>query len=252
MVARGTPLPQQLNPDAILEALLEIRFNAPTILPEVLFGRLAEHAPWIGWQQRRLPTYEIPAPLREADANLRYAPIFEISNPQQHRAVRIGSHVLSYHVMAPYPGWAVFQPEIDSAVDQLFAKATGLTVLRLGLRYINAFLTDAHGITSVADLDVEVKVSDDDHPSRMNLNFMTSIGPDADCTVRIATKEFAQGAVPTNAAVIADIDIFTNDHITAQTAQAVKDWAVMAHNGEKQEFFHLLTQQTIAHLTQGG
>lgn len=252
MVARGTPLPQQLNPDAILEALLEIRFDAPTIVPEVLFGRLAEHAPWIGWMQRRLPTYDIPIQMREVNANLRFTPIFELANPQQHRAVRIGPHVLSYHVMAPYPGWAVFRPDIESAVDQLFARADGLTVLRLGLRYINAFVADVHGIGSTADLDLTVEVSTDDHPTKLNLNFMRAIAPDTDCAVRVATREFAQGAVPINATVIADIDVFTNEHITAQSAHAVKNWAVAAHDAEKQEFFHLLRPGTIAHLTQGG
>ena len=73
----GKPIPQKLKHDAIVEALVEIRFDASTI-PEVLLGRLADHEPWKGFDQRRLPAYEIPAPIRQADANLRYNPWFEL------------------------------------------------------------------------------------------------------------------------------------------------------------------------------
>src|SRR5580658_6612724 len=120
MVARDFPLPARIDPDAILEAIVEIRFDAPTILPEVLFGRLSEHAAWAGFQQRRLAAYEIPAGLRESDVNLRFAPIFELVRPDSRRIVRIGPHAMSYHVLAPYPGWGVFRPEIEEAIDELY------------------------------------------------------------------------------------------------------------------------------------
>ena len=48
-------------------------------------------------------------------------------------AVRIGSQVLSYHRLPPYESWTKFKPELDAAIDALFAKADGLTIRRLGL-----------------------------------------------------------------------------------------------------------------------
>jgi uncharacterized protein (TIGR04255 family) len=249
MVARGTKLPQQLNPDAILEALLEIRFDAPTILPEVLFGRLAEYAAWKDWQQLRLPPYEVPAPLREANPTLRFAPIFELTKAELHRSVRIGPRVMSYHVVAPYPGWTVFQSEINQVVDELFARAKDLRVVRLGLRYINALTPDRHFISSAGDLALVVMVSDDVQTGSMNLNYNVMVRNDTMCTVRVATKDFVQGPVPNSTTVLVDVDVATVDPFTTQDAGVIKSWAVVAHEKEKEEFFHLLTAESIDKLT---
>jgi uncharacterized protein (TIGR04255 family) len=251
MVVRGTPLPRQLEPDAILEALLEVRFDAPTVLPEVLFGRLAEHAAWKDWQQLRLPPYDIPAPLREANPTLRVAPIFELTNAQSHRSVRIGPRVISYHVGAPYPGWAVFQGEINQAVDELFARVKDLRVIRLGLRYINALTHDRHFIKSANDLAVAVTVSGDVQTASMNLNYNVMVRNDTVCTVRVATRDFVQGVIPDSTTVLADVDVATIDSFSTQDAGIVKDWAVFAHQKEKEEFFHLLTPEIVTKLTQG-
>jgi uncharacterized protein (TIGR04255 family) len=247
MVARGYPLPARIEPDAILEAVVEVRFDAPTVLPEVVFGRLAEHSAWSGFQQRRMPAYEIPAPLREADPNLRFAPIFELVAPDSKRSVRIGPHVFSYHAMAPYPGWNQFEGELNSAIDELFRKAPGL-VKRLGMRYINALRADVHGIDSPASLDLEIRISQDVQTDRVNLNFVTQVFPLTQCQVKIATKEFVQGPTPNDARVFIDVDVATVDDYSGGDAASVKQWAAQAHEHEKREFFHLLKESTIQRL----
>ena len=123
-------IPKKLKQDAIIEAIFEIRFDAGTI-PEILFGRLAEYNGWKGLEQRRLPAYEIPLQLRELDANVRFAPVFELRDEMGHRAIRIGPHVLSYHQLAPYVGWQAFKPELTRATTALFATAERLTLKRL-------------------------------------------------------------------------------------------------------------------------
>src|SRR5437879_12277215 len=143
MATRGKPIPTKLKHDAIVEAVFEVRFDTTT-LPEIFFGRLADYEPWKSFEQRRMPAHEIPAVLREADPNLRYQPVFELAAPAEHRAVRIGQHVLSYHRTAPYVGWAHFQPELNALVAALFAKADDPAITRLGFRYINALTTDLH------------------------------------------------------------------------------------------------------------
>ena len=62
--------------------------------------------------------------MREADPNLRYQPVFEIRDPKRKKMVRAGAHVLSYHILAPYVGWAAFQIELNEAIDGLFKAAT--------------------------------------------------------------------------------------------------------------------------------
>src|SRR5208337_1279466 len=63
MVKPGTALPKKLKCDAIVEALLEWRFESKGLW-EVFLGRFADHRNWKGWAQRTLPAYSLPPQLR--------------------------------------------------------------------------------------------------------------------------------------------------------------------------------------------
>lgn len=244
MAKRGIQLPAKLTRDAIVEALLEIRFDMKT-LPEVLFGRLASYAPWQTFQQKPMSAYNVPAPMREADVNLRYQPIFELVSDDRTRAVRIGSHVLSFHVMAPYIGWTLFKTELENAVHQLFSSAEDLTVRRIGLRYTNALTPNDHGIRSINDLDVAITIAEERILGSVNLNFMTDLSDNTRCTVRVATKDFVGGAIPEDTTIIIDVDVFTKDSFKTKTIADVQSWIEFAHEKEKVEFFHLLPRKAI-------
>lgn len=240
-------IPAKLKRDAIVEAIFEMRFDTKTI-PEVLFGRLADFAPWKGFSQQQLPAYQIPAPMRSVDPNLRYAPLFELRDQPDQRAVRIGAYVLSFHQKAPYTGWAAFKPELLQSIEVLFAKTEDLTIRRLGFRYLNALRTDAHAINAVSDLDLKVTVADEQLFGNLNLNFTTDLGDSAQCTLRIATVDFAQGALPPNTSIVVDVDVFTKDAFKTRKEAEVKDWLEFAHTHEKKQFFRLLTSSTIDQL----
>src|SRR6266513_2687614 len=121
MASPGKSIPVKLKQDAIVEALLEIRFATP-IIPEIFFGRIAEHASWKGFTQAQMPAYNLPAALRQADPTLRYHPVFSLVEAAGRRAVRIGPQVLSYHRNMPYVGWEKFKPELEDAISGLFEK----------------------------------------------------------------------------------------------------------------------------------
>jgi uncharacterized protein (TIGR04255 family) len=248
MVARGTPLPAKIEPDAILEAIFELRFDAALSLPEVLFGRLAEMPAWQGFTQRRMPAYELPAAFREADPNLRFVPVFELAPADGRRAVRVGAHVISYHCLAPYVGWDAFCAGFSVAVDGLFAKAEHVTVHRLGLRYINAVTQAAHGIRSIADLDLNVCVAQERLTDRLNLNLTTDAGPDSQCTIRVATREFVLGSTVADAAAFIDVDVATRDGFRTEDVDAVKRWVAAARRTKNQAFLCLLTAETLQRL----
>ncbi len=248
MVAIGTPHPRRIEPDAIVEALLELRFDAVAPLPEVLFGRLAEIAPWAGFTQRSLPAYQIPAAFRDADANLRFVPVFELAGADPGRAVRIGAHVLSYHRMPPYPGWVEFSAELDVAIDGLFDKAEGLAVRRIGLRFLNAFTVQGHGIATVSDLDLTVLVAGAPVSGKFNLNFTTDIAEKTQCRVSISTLEYVQGNIPPDTSLVADIDVFTSEPFQADSREEVKRWLAAAHTQKNEAFFGLLTPTAITRL----
>jgi uncharacterized protein (TIGR04255 family) len=247
MLPSGSAVPKKLKHDAILEAVLEVRFEATTV-PEILFGRLAEYEPWKGFGQRRMPVYEIPPLMREADPNLRYQAVFELGHPDKKRAVRVGQHVLSYHRLEPYVGWAQFKPELEEAVHVLFDKADGLVIRRLGLRYINALRQSPHGIRSVLDLNMTLAVADTRISSNVNLNFTVDLPDSSQCTVRVATPEFVQGLLPPSTSAVADVDVFTKEGFKTHDENQVKTWIDFAHTQEKEHFFRLLTSGTIQNL----
>ncbi|HVP46883.1 MAG TPA: TIGR04255 family protein [Bryobacteraceae bacterium] len=242
MASGGKLVPKKLKNDAIVEAILEVRFDTTTI-PEILFGRLADYEPWKELSQRRLPAYDIPATLRQVDPNLRFQAVFELSGEQ--RAVRIGPQVVSYHRTVPYIGWERFWPELQQTITGLFETANGLIIHRLGLRYLNALRSDLHGIASISDLDLEIKVASEWVTGYVNLNFTIDVASNAACMVRIATTEFVQGKLPPNTSVYVDVDVFTKDGFETRERETVESWVTAAHDSEKEQFFRLLTDRSI-------
>lgn len=221
-----------------------MRFDTGMI-PEILFGRLAEYNGWKGLEQRRLPAYDIPLQLRELDANLRSAPVFELRDETGHRAIRIGPHVLSYHQLAPYVGWQAFKPELTRATEALFATADRLTLKRMGFRYLNAWRSDVHGIGSIRDLDLSISVDREVLAGNVNLNFTTDVSAHDSCTVRIATTDFTQGTLPPTTSVMVDVDVFTKEPIQVKSEAEAKAWLEVAHTAEKTQCFRLLRVETI-------
>lgn len=244
MVRRGTALPTKLKNDAILEALLELRFESSTFF-EVFLGRLVDHNFWKEFKQRRLPAYEIPAQVRQIDPIWQHAPIIELIGPDSKAALRIGPSVISYHRTNPYIGWQKFKPELLQVVESLFNTAENPRVKRMGLRYLNSLTRERHYIGSIADLDLRLKIADQDIIQGTNINFITSSGDNSSCTVRIATKEFVQGSIPQETSVFIDVDVFTKEGVTTSDQAAVKEWIEFAHGYEKTEFFQLFTQEII-------
>jgi uncharacterized protein (TIGR04255 family) len=105
-MAKPAPeIPAKLKNDAIVEAVVELRFDLPSgSLPEITFVRLAENPAWKEFQQRMLPLFHLPPQVRMSEVNLRYQPALELGAPDRQRTVRIGPQVLSYHRLAPYVG----------------------------------------------------------------------------------------------------------------------------------------------------
>ena len=248
MVQRGSPLPARIEPDAIIEALVEVRFDIVSPLPEVLFGRLAEIPDWKGFTQRSLPAYGIPAAFRDMEPNLRYVPVFELAGTAPARQIRIGAHVLSYHRLPPYPGWNVFSAELAVAIDGLFGKSEGLIVNRIGMRYINALTPDAHGIRTVDDLDLALSVSQATVRGKFNLNVSLDAVEQSQTMVRIATPEFVQGTFPADTSFVVDVDIFTPAEYRADSSAVVKDWIAEARGKKNSAFLGLLPAATLARL----
>lgn len=241
------PLPQKLTNDAIVEVVLELRFETAAV-PEVFFGRLAECADWVDFDQRRLPTADIPQPMRLSDPNLRYQPVFELNEPNGSRKIRVGPQSISYHLTAPYVGWNKFRPELISLLDEVFSKISELTVQRIGLRYVNALGNELHGINGLSDLNMSVSVDGVQILNSTNFNYTEEMNANTKSTIRVATKDLVQGELPNGAMVVIDVDIFTADAFESKDKDEVIEWVDQAHEIEKEQFFKLLTVNTINEL----
>jgi len=241
---RGSRIPKKLKNDAILEAIFELRFETTT-KSEFLVVKLAEHEPWRHFIQSRLPAYSFPEPVRQLDPNLRFLPIFELLEPTNQRSVRIGPNVLSYHLRSPYDRWGTFSEELAGTVKALFETAEAPLIDRLGLRYLNAFTPESHGINKFSELDIKVCVGGSSVDDGVNINVMSRLSEDTVCAVRVATPDFVLGSLPPTTSVLADIDVFTPEHVQMKNQADVMRWLEAARLTKNIEFFALLTDKTI-------
>lgn len=247
MSKRGSRIPKKLTNDAIVEAVFELRFKTTT-QPEFLIVRFADYDPWKSFSQARLPAYGIPENIRQTDPNFTFQPTFEFTEPNKHRAIRVGPSVLSYHLRKPYVGWAEFKQELRRTADKLFDSAEGLILSRLGLRYVNALSRKLHGIDSIADLDLSLEVAGAPLSSKVNVNFIAPGSDHFEVVVRISSPEFVFPQMPDEASALVDIDVSTKGSVETTNVDAVVAWLERAHTAEKQEFFSLLTDDAIVRL----
>jgi uncharacterized protein (TIGR04255 family) len=227
----------KLRDDPIVEALIEIRFAAPE-LQEVIVGRLSDI--WRTDQKIRLPTGDIPEPVRAANPNLFHLPTIEIRNAEGINAVRIGGNVLALHFTAPYAGWEQIYPRIKTVIDAAFTAIPTIVITRLGLRYINIFTQARHYVKSVHGFTVSVKVDKEALKGPINLTFTTDPSTEHVCTTRLASREYLVGSVPNDAVAAVDLDVSTRPDYFSKSADAVKVWLDKAHTLEKQAFRLLL------------
>jgi uncharacterized protein (TIGR04255 family) len=242
------PLPKKLKKDAILEAICELRFETDE-LDELVVGRLSENAPWESFTRIRLPLSDFPAPLRKADANLRYQPVVELRDPNSPRLVKIGSNVISAHVMAPYCGWTEYRPHLHEVLNVLFKKFQ-VRLSRIGLRYINAITPNDHHIGDIGSLTLQIKIDHERLQIPFTLAYVKEEG-DINSIVKVASPKLVTGAsLPPEFVALIDVDVSTPDSFPIDDAQVAKDWLERAHTREKEEFFRLWPEQALRDATE--
>ncbi len=248
MTTQGSVLPGRITPDAILEALVELHIEHPE-LPELVVGRLLDADLWRDYTQARLPTADIPQPIREVDLQLRYAPIFELRKGDGSRVAKIGGHVLSYHIVGAYPGWSVFRPELESVLKTVIEKLKAPQFSRIGFRYINIFTPDRHHVGGLADTNIVLRRGDEILTSSVNVNYMRQLGKEHVVTVKIATPDLVGGSVPQHFSLLCDIDVGSKPGVVITTYDHALSWIDAAHDLEKAEFFGILPDDITNKLT---
>jgi uncharacterized protein (TIGR04255 family) len=247
-----TPLPERISPDAIIEALVEFRFERGDELPEAIVGRLLDAPLWTDYAQVRLATADIPQTLRENDPNLRYLPIIELRKKDASRIAKVGGRVFSYHVLEPYPGWTVFHDEIETVVRSIVESLKFIPFSRLGLRYINVFRPEEHHVLGLTDTNISLSVRSELLAGAVNINYMKVVEPTHIITVKIATPEFVIGNLRPGFSLLCDIDVATKGEVSVTGAESTMSWITTAHDLEKQEFFKILRDEITKTLSATG
>lgn len=245
---QGKPLPERIDPDAILEALVEFRFEHAE-LPEAIIGRLLDAPLWADYTQVRLATADIPQPIRESDANFRYLPIIELRNKDNTRSAKIGSHVFSYHALPPYPGWTAFCQELETVLATLVAKLKSDVFSRLGFRYINILRPDEHHVSGLSDTNITVTISKERLTESVNLNYKRTFETNHAVTVKVSTPDFVVGHVRPGYSLLCDIDVASKAEVSLTGFEATLGWIKTAHDLEKKEFFKILPDEITAQLS---
>jgi uncharacterized protein (TIGR04255 family) len=192
----------------------------------------------------------MPSQLREANSELRYQATIEGKDPDKNFLIKIGHHVLSIHYFAPYPGWDVFKEDIKEVAEHLFEVVSGINVIRLGLRYVNFFTSNNHGISSINDLAIKLQMGTEKSVNKnLNLIHIEDSGEKHRTQTRIATGDIVFGAgIPENMVAMVDIDVVTPADYQEDEVLKVIEWATNAHGYEKRKFFELLPKDLVEKL----
>lgn len=239
-------LPKKITPDAIREALFEMRFEHDE-LAEVIVGKLAGRAEWSGFAAQRLASGTLPDELRQSDVALRYLPSVELRHPGGGELVRVGPQMCSHHILGEYVGWAKFSAKLAETAAAVVSVAPSLRLTRLGLRYINALTSTEHFISSVYDLNISIKVAGDNPSPTVVLGYEIDAPNGMAGVVKIVSPRFVEGPVPSSTVAVVDIDIFSENRFEADVG-AIQQWLNLAHGIEKEAFFSLLRDETVQRL----
>lgn len=237
-------LPRRINPDAILEAIIEVRFELQT-LPEIFLGQLLSSPALAGLRPVRLPQADIPAAARESDANFRYQPSYQLEGEQE--LIRIGSSMLSIHRLPPYCGWEKFLPRAAQIVGACWDGCGRPSLTHCGLRYINALRSDTHGVRTIEDLNLSVSIAGEALVD-VTVSYTDTQLPGTRALVRVASQNHVQGELPKNTTFIVDIDVQTEDASLLTDDKSLLGWLEPAHKLEKQLFFNLLPDRIVEEL----
>jgi uncharacterized protein (TIGR04255 family) len=234
------PLPKQLDPCPLVEAILEIRFVTKepwATLPGLLHTAIRERYP----DQISLPASQIPEEIRKQNSNLTYLPLLRFLN--DNFIIQLGPRVVSL-VTQPhrYPGWHALAKEMEwlmKSINDLKFIEEGE---RLGVRYVDFFGSDIF-----PNLILGPKIAD--QPLRSSEMIIASVLRHGSLTARlqVANSAVISNGQDTKAGSVIDIDVWINALDFELFESGLQRFAE-AHHFSKQIFFGLLKSEFLATL----
>lgn len=237
-------IPKKIEPDAIIDAICEIRFE-PKVDGEAVFGIIYNSIKNEYNSLQKLPILQLPLEIRENDPSFKYKPAYKLTSKKskQNFCTQIGSNVISISNTPCYSGWEAYFIEIKNITKQILETDVIKNISRIGLRYVNVF--DKEDIYEFMNFDFKLNESKF-NPEQLTLK--TTIKNENQLhTLRIANK----GDVLKNDNIITgsliDIDTYCNieNNIDEKSLYEIINGL---HESEKKLFFSLLKEKFIKSL----
>lgn len=128
--------PKLLEKCPIIDSLIEIRFESK-VHPNTIFGIIYSALEVDFKKIENLPILQLPEAIRMSDPNLKYKPLYRISNKEF--VIQIGSDVITIGSFPNYVGWTRFLNKTISILTEIENLNIIKKIERFGLRYINFF-----------------------------------------------------------------------------------------------------------------
>lgn len=240
-------LPKKLKKEPLIDAVFEVRFTsafpAGSVLPGMLFGKLDGDK-----KIEQLPLSQLPNVMRDADPNLRFAPLSRLDWRRFY--INVGDRSVSVGFKHPYPGWDSFKPAIVEVMNILKGADILRSVERYSLKYIDLLPeTDLAKQASFVNFDVTLaghKLEKEAFHIRLEIprdGFMHTVQVLSSATATLHTGESRQG-------LIVDVDTIANQQEVSfdELLSGFSDKLDAIHKANKEVFFDCLKQQTITAL----
>lgn len=243
----ATGLPKKLNKEPLIDAVFEVRFAstipASVILPGVLYNRLSGNK-----NIEALPISQLPKPIRDADPNLKFAPLSRVDWGQFF--INIGDFSVSISSKYPYAGWANFRPAIIDVMGILFDSNVVQTLERYSIKYVD-MIPSSDDQQKVSMINCNVTLADHKlvkEPFQLRIEIprdgfinAVNIASSAQAVLHDGTKR--EG-------LIVDVDTFAiQDNISMQMLlDGFTAKLESIHQTNKAMFFDCLTDETMKSL----
>lgn len=230
-------LPTKLNSEPIVDAICEIRFDAPpqtavNLLPGLMFEKYKSFE-----QIEKLAIADMPEVLQSQEA-FRYQPHIRLRN--QNRYISIGPNMISASHLPPYGGWAAFSEFAFDVFSVLKDKSFIEKFTRLSLRYTDIISIGAN--PGIDLLNADVRLGSHSHHDTFHVQTERKVGPIHVITQIAAPASSADGRT----GVVVDVD--TSMEAPRLFWESHAEHYRKLHSVNKEAFFGMLKPTTIAAL----
>ncbi len=228
----------------MVDAVFEVRLNGASQLADILSGFLLyDLGP--GTRLRRLPSAEIPYPLRKDDSNLRFTPIQRVETGRY--SILIGDPNVVVSCELPYPKWANFKKDILNVMQRI-AKLNELDgyIDRYSVKYVN-LIQAADFQEQITKINTSIRLGSLKVRDELFTLQVHQVENDIYHILSIATGASGNFNGKEVAGVLVDVDSIKNVNIPnfQVFVDSLEDELEGLKQSNKAKFFGCLTKETI-------